>query len=164
MFLWLFDFPFWPSHCSCWLPLYDLWPSGANGTEPGFVSVALWLDWCRLIGTLTSFRPSLFLSLAPSRYSEMSGEWLCCWSASLYAASFVFIFPLFFHQRSQAAGWQGSQLTFRQGDRTFHPLFIPHAFSSLPLEHQHIPSTPLSGCKAVVGIWDQQGALYVELG
>lgn len=38
---------------SCWLALSDLWQSGANGTEPGFVSVVLWLDRCRLIGLLT---------------------------------------------------------------------------------------------------------------
>lgn len=38
---------------SCWLALSDLWQSGANGTEPGFVSVVLWLDRCRLIGLFT---------------------------------------------------------------------------------------------------------------
>lgn len=110
---------------SCWLALSDLWQSGANGTEPGFVSVVLWLDRCRLIGPLTSFSVSFSLSLPLDEVSVKVR-----WPASEAAAdqhpqhldSFIFTPPSCSDsslcQRDRAAGERGSRLTFRQGHET----------------------------------------------
>lgn len=90
--------------------------------------LCLWCcDWTSagsLASSLLSVSPSLSLTCSLWMWWATAGEWVGCWSASPHSTSFVFVPPLPFCQKSRAAGWQGIQLTFRQGHQTLSHLFI----------------------------------------
>ena len=132
----------------CRLPLSDLWQSGANGTEPGFVSVVLWLDWCRLIGPLSSLSVSLpFPHLLPLDEVSDRVSWPVSDSAvdqHPHALTHSSSSPSSFRQRSQAAGMAGEPTHLQTRPPDLASPFIPfHPSYSLPgpfLTHTHIYS------------------------
>lgn len=153
---------------SCWLALCDLWQSGANGTEPGFVSVVLWLVRCRLIGLLTPLSVSLAPShLLPLDEVSVGVRWPVSASAvdqHPHAPTHLSSPPPYFHSargsRLQAGGGADSPsdkatkpcLTFRP----VHPSYSPGPSSHM-LDFSHFPLTsslswrycgPGPGCEA----------------
>lgn len=147
---------------------FDLWQSGANGTEPGFVSVVLWLDRCRLIGLLTSL--SVCLSLPLDEVCDRV-RWLVSESAvdqhpssPTHSSSPFIPHSLSPCQRNQAGG--GPDSPSDKATRpclTFHPissLILPWSF----LTHTHIYTVSPHALSLCVSTEDhRQGALYVEL-
>lgn len=144
------------------LTVADLWHSGANVTEPRFVSMVLWLDWCRLIGLLTP----LSLSVCPPVYSlymwrATEGRWPMSDSA-------VDQHPEMQTHLSSFSSVLSTRRTRQAGERTHLQTRPPDLASPLiPLHPSHSTALPRSlqfssrslslcvGAKGRASLWGQ---------
>lgn len=150
-----FNFYVCPS-LTCRLTLADLWQSGANVTEPGFVSM-MWLD---CVGSLASplLCPFLSFCLSPPTYThfyllpldvessggKMASDWLGCWSASL-TQTHLSSFSLHLFSPEEAGWGQAGELTHLQtGPSNLASPSNPSSSLTLPqlfLEHTNMTLT-----------------------